>query len=82
MTTKVLFSLSCTMSELPEFIAQYHKEYGSVPGTEISIRYGTDHNHINPNKTCCVVYVSRTEEKSLYRGSHSQYYHQEMIPAE
>ena len=75
MSTEHIMHLSCTMEELPAFLTEYHKRFGNVPGTEISVRYGTDHTHISPNKTCCVVFVTRTKEKSLYRGSHSKYYH-------
>ena len=77
-----IMGLSCTMDELPAFIKEYHKKYGKVAGTEISIRYGTDHHHINPQKVCVQVFVSRTKEKSLFKGSHTKHYHQEFIPTE
>ena len=82
MSTEHIMSLACIMEELPEMIEKYHKEYGIVPGTEISIRYGTDHTYVNPAKVCVRVFVSRTIEKSLYRGAHSKHYNQELIPAE
>ena len=82
METKHIEILRCHMSELVDEIKDYHKKYGNTPGIEISIRYGTDHTHVDPTKVCVCVAVSKTNEKSLYHGSHSQHYHQEFIPAE
>ena len=76
-----LMGLACTIDELPDCLKEYCKTYGKEPGVEISVRFGQDPTSmINKKRLSCRVFVSKTpDDLSVYGGSHTNFYHQDII---
>lgn len=76
-----IMGLACTISELPGMLKEYCKIYGKEPGIEISVRFGQDTtSKIDKKRLTCRVFVSKTpNDLSVYGGSHTDFYHQDII---
>ncbi len=74
-----IMSVNCHSDEFMDVIKDLHKKYNQEAGVEICARYGTRQSDRNPNRVTCVIWVYKTPEKSIYKGTHLEMYNQDVV---